>query len=234
MNLPLSPRLLACAGFVCPGECIADVGCDHGYLSIYLLKKGIASFAIASDINEGPLRSAYSNAQKYGVADRMSFHLSDGLKNVPQDFDTLVCAGMGATTMISILDAAPWLKSNQYRLILQCQIKTHLLRQYLSENGWRITEESLLRDGKFLYTVLEAVWQPDYPRLTIGECYFPPALLENPGIEIREHYNRILKMLRVRVEGYGENADPREVAALQELERLQQDENLDFLKEETP
>ena len=221
MNLPLSPRLLACAGFVAKGDRVADVGCDHGYLSIYLLKNGIASFAIASDINRGPLQAAMQNAQKYGVADKMSFHLSDGVQKIPRDFDTLVCAGMGAATMISILEAAPWLKESQYRLILQCQIKTHLLRRYLSENGWRITEETLLRDGKFLYTVLEAVWQPGYPSLSAGECYFPPALLENPAPELPEHYHRILKMLRVRVAGYGENADPQEVAALRELEEME-------------
>ena len=129
MNLPLSPRLLACAGFVAKGDRVAEVGCDHGYLSIYLLKNGIASFAIASDINRGPLQAAMQNAQKYGVADKMSFHLSDGVQKIPRDFDTLVCAGMGAATMISILEAAPWLKESQYRLILQCQIKTHLLRR---------------------------------------------------------------------------------------------------------
>ena len=57
MKLPISDRLLACAGFVAPGERVADIGCDHGYLSIHLLTNGIAQSCIASDINEQPLLS---------------------------------------------------------------------------------------------------------------------------------------------------------------------------------
>ena len=184
MNIPLSPRLKCCCGFVAPGDRVADIGCDHGYLSIYLLKNGIASSVIASDINEQPLQSAVINAEKFGVRDKISFYLSDGVRNIPRDFDTLVCAGMGADTMVSILSSAPWLKDKQYRLIFQCQSKTPMLRAYLSDNGWRITEETVLRDGRFLYTVMEVCYQPDYPRLTIGETYFPPALLENPAKEL--------------------------------------------------
>ncbi len=114
MNLPISDRLLACAGFVNPGDRVADVGCDHGYLGIYLLKRNIARSVIASDLRKGPLQSAKDNGALYGVADRMEFYLSDGLKNVPHDFDTMVCAGMGAETMISILEAAPWLQQEGY------------------------------------------------------------------------------------------------------------------------
>ena len=188
MNLPISARLLACAGFVPPGDRVADIGCDHGYLGIYLLQKGIASGVIASDLRPGPLQSAVRNAAKYGVGDKMRFYLSDGAQSIPRDFDCLVCAGMGGDTMVGILTQAPWLKNKQYRLILQCQSKTPLLRRYLSENGWRITEESVLRDGRFLYTVMEVIWQPDYPRLSCGEWYFPPALLENPGEALPEYY----------------------------------------------
>ena len=118
MKIPLSERLLACAGFVQPGDRVADIGCDHGYLGIYLLKNSIASSMIEADINEGPLQSALHNAHKYGVADKMTFYLSDGARNIPRDFDTLVCAGMGADTMVHILSNAPWLKEGQYRLIL--------------------------------------------------------------------------------------------------------------------
>ena len=184
MKLPLSSRLLACAGFVSPGDRVADVGCDHGYLSIYLLTQGIARSVIASDVNEQPLLSAVHNAEKYGGRDRMEFYLSDGVRGIPRDFNTMVCAGMGADTMISILEAALWLRSSQYRLILQCQSKTPSLRQYLSESGWRIAEETVLRDGRFLYTVMEVQWDPSYPRLTPGQWHFPPALLENPGSEV--------------------------------------------------
>ena len=123
MKIPLSNRLLACCGYVNPGDRVADVGCDHGYLGIYLLKNGIASAVIASDVREMPLQSAIRNAEKFGVKERMSFYLSDGIRDVPREFDCMVCAGMGADTMMSILDAAPWLKSERYRLILQCQSK---------------------------------------------------------------------------------------------------------------
>lgn len=230
MKLPLSKRLAVCCGLVAPGDRVADIGCDHGYLSIYLLSEGIASSVIAADINEGPLQSAMRNAEKYGVKDRIRFYLSDGVKSIPRDFDTLVCAGMGGDTMVSILEAAPWLRSKDYRLVLQCQSKTPMLRKYLSQQGWRITEESVLRDGRFLYTVMEVVWQPDYPKLTVGQWYFPPALMENPAWELPEYYQQICFKLRRAIAGRGEHPDPEMVAALQELDA---DPDLAWLKGES-
>lgn len=229
MKLPLSSRLQVCAGFVARGDRVADIGCDHGYLSIYLLKNGIASSVIASDINEGPLQSAMHNARKFGVHENISFYLSDGARNIPRDFDTLVCAGMGGDTMVHILENAPWLRNEQYRLVLQCQSKTPLLRRYLSENGWRITEESVLRDGKFLYTVMEVYFQPDYPRLEVGEWYFPPALLENPSEAVSDYYRWVVNGLKIAT-AHQEDAEKKQ--ALYELEELAKNPNLSFLTEE--
>ncbi len=217
MHLPISNRLLACAGFIAPGETVADVGCDHGYLGIHLLTEGIAKQVIASDINEGPLQAARRNARKYGVQSKMSFHLSAGVRDVPRDFDVMVCAGMGADTMVSILEDAPWLKSDRYRLILQCQSKTPLLRRYLSENGWYIAKESVLKDGRFLYTVMEVCWNPDAPRLTVGQWYIPPALLSNAYPETAEYVFRILQGLRLAV---SHREDPEKKLALEELELI--------------
>ena len=227
MKIPLSRRLAVCAGLVCPGERVADIGCDHGYLAIHLLLNGAARSVIAADIKEGPLQSAIRNAEKYGVRDRIRFCLSDGVQSIPRDFDVMVCAGMGGDTMISILEAAPWLKSDAYRLILQCQSKTPMLRRFLSEQGWRITEESVIRDGKFLYTVMEVYWQPDYPRLTAAECYFPPALLENPSKDLPAYYNWVAEGLRVQAAH-----QPEKTAVLAELKAIAADPALDWLKEE--
>lgn len=226
MKIPLSARLLACADLIAPGDRVADVGCDHGYLGIHLLKNGIASNVIASDIREGPLQSAVRNSEKFGVRDKMTFYLSDGVRNIPRNFDTLVCAGMGGDTMISILSSATWLQSRQYRLILQCQTRTHFLRRYLSENGWYIRKETVIPDGKFLYTVMEVLWQPGQ-RLTPGQCHFPPALSDNPKDILCAYYRFVLKGLENIVLNRKEQADPFAVQALEELR------DLPLFKEET-
>jgi len=230
MKIPISPRLLTCCGFVAPGERVADVGCDHGYLAIHLLQEGIARSVIGADINPGPLQSAVCNAQKYGFSDKIEFFLSDGVRHIPRDFDVMVCAGMGADTMISILEAAPWLKEEKYRLILQCQSKTPMLRRYLSEQGWRITEETVIRDGRFLYTVMEVSWQPGYPKLTLGEQYFPPAILENPSGEVPAYYRWIRDGLRLAVKHRG-TAEPELVLALEELEAMVKHPELTWLED---
>ena len=219
MKIPLSSRLQACCKLVAPGDRVADIGCDHGYLGIYLLTQGIAKSVIAADINEGPLQSAVRNSEKYGVRDQMQFYLSDGVRNIPREFDTLVCAGMGGDTMISILAAAPWLKNPQYRLILQCQSKTPLLRKYLSNEGWRIEKELVLKDGKFLYTVMNVVYHPG-EALTPGQCHFPPALFVEPSHELPAYYRWVIGGLEIAVLNQKENADPFQAAALQELKNL--------------
>lgn len=229
MKLPISDRLLACCGFVAPGERVADIGCDHGYLAIHLLQTGKARSVIAADINEGPLLSAVRNAEKYGVRDRIEFYLSDGAKKIPRDFDTMVCAGMGADTMISILEAAPWLRDAKYRLVLQCQSKTPMLRKYLSKTGFRIYEETVLRDGRFLYTVMEVSWRPEYPRLTPGEWYFPPALLENPSYDVPAYYRWVVGGLEVST---AHQDAPEKKQALAELRALAETPELTWLKEE--
>ena len=216
MKIPLSPRLQICCSFVHTGDRVADIGCDHGYLGIYLLKNDIAQTVIASDINKGPLDSAVRNSEKFGVRNKMSFYLSDGVRNIPREFDTMVCAGMGGDTMISILEAAPWLKDSQYRLILQCQSKNGTLRRYLTDNGWKILQEQVVKDGKFLYPVMEVIWQPG-EILTPGQCFFPPTLIKNEHYEA--YYEWVVKGLEIIVSNRKEAADPFMAEALEELRK---------------
>ena len=220
MKLPISDRLLGCAGFVDRGSRVADIGCDHGYLSIHLLTSGIAKSCIASDVKEGPLQSAQRNARKFGVANKIEFFLSDGVEILPRDFDCMVCAGMGADTMIHILESAPWLRSEQYTLVLQCQSKTPMLRRYLSEKGWQIKEEAALRDGRFLYTIMKVIYCPEESALTVGQWYFSPALLAHPSKDLIAYYNWVVEGLRIAT-AHQDDAEKKQ--ALVELELLEQE-----------
>lgn len=220
MKLPLSNRLLTCCQFVHPGDRVADIGCDHGYLGIYLLKNGIASSVIASDVNESPLHSAVINAHKFGVQDQISFHLSDGLRNVPRDFDCLVCAGMGADTMISILEAAPWIRNPKYRLVLQCQSKRPELRKYLSAAGFSISRETLAKDGKFIYPVMEVIYSPgNIPNL--WDYYITPQLLEDNSPLLPEFLARVIRGLEESAKGLSREGGEKYEAMSEILRHLQ-------------
>ena len=209
MKIPLSDRLLACANFVNKGDRVADIGCDHGYLSIHLLISGIASSCIASDVNEAPLHSAMRNARKFGVGNRMEFCLSDGLQKLPRDFDCMVCAGMGADTIMSIIAPAydnGWLTDPKYRLILQCQSKRPELRQWLYDKGFRINRETLAKDGKFVYSIMEVVFDPGHP-LSHAESYISPALLEDNHPLLPEYYERVKNGIELTIFGLKRSGD---------------------------
>ena len=208
MKLPLSTRLLACCKFVKPGDRVADIGCDHGYLGIHLLQNGVASSMIEADINEGPLDSARRNAVKFGMTDKMSFHLSDGVQSIPRDFDCMVCAGMGADTMMSILSAASWLKDGKYRLILQCQSKRPELRQWLYDEGYRINRETLAKDGKFVYSIMEVVYDPGHG-ISPAETYITKQLLQDNHPLLPEYYERVKNGVEMTIFGLKRAGDDR-------------------------
>ena len=201
MKIPLSTRLEACCRFVNKGDRVADIGCDHGYLGIYLLKNGIASSMIEADINEGPLDAARRNAVKFAVKDKMTFHLSDGLQKIPRDFDCMVCAGMGADTMMSIIHhASDWLKDSRYRLILQCQSKRPELRQWLYDEGFRINRETLAKDGKFVYSIMEVIFDPGHG-ISPAETYITKQLIEDNHPLLPEYYERVKSGVELTIFG---------------------------------
>ena len=212
MGIPLSNRLLACAGFVRPGARVADVGCDHGYLGIHLLKTGRATRVYASDVRPGPLDCARRNAVKYGIGPEMTFYLADGVRGLPRDFDT----------MISILEAAPWLRDGKYRLILQCQSKVPSLRRYVSDQGFAILRETLAEDGKFIYPVMELVFAPGQA-LTEAQCWLSPALLDSGSPLLEAYTRRVVGNVRKTVQGLSAAGGPEyqsKAALLRELEKL--------------
>ena len=224
MKLPISKRLLLCTELITSCDTVADVGTDHGYLGIYLLRQGICRHVIASDLREKPLASARANAALFGVQDRITFLQSDGLESIqPGSFQTLVLAGMGGDLIARILEQAPWLKDEGVTLILQPQSAMHDLRRLLSETGWHICRERLARDGHFLYAVMEA--KPGQgSALTPAEQYLSPALRQSGDPLFAQYEARMILALERTVAGIEQSKDPADLekldyyrAALQEL-----------------
>ncbi len=156
MELTLTPRLKTVADRVRPGAAMADVGTDHGYLPVRLLLDGTIPFAVASDLRAGPLARARETARRFGVEDRISFRLCDGLSGIRADeADSVAIAGMGGDTIATILAAAPWVREGK-QLLLQPMTHGEALRGWLWENGFQIERELLAREGKRFYCVIEA------------------------------------------------------------------------------
>ena len=131
--MELSKRLTAVASLVTEGASVADIGTDHGYIPIYLVKQQIAEKAIALDINRGPLERARLHITGHGLKDRIETRLSDGLANVvPGEVDTMVAAGMGGALIIKILKEG----RDVVEKLDYCNLRSPSQRLQRSEGFW--------------------------------------------------------------------------------------------------
>ena len=161
-NFTLDGRLTSAAKFVRQGARFADIGTDHAYLPIFLLREGIIDYAVCSDINEGPLDSARENARLAGVFEKTDFTLANGAdalrdKNIT---DVAVC-GMGGELIADIVTRAEFLRKTGIRLILQPMSKFAELRRTLYSLGYSVIDEEYSSAVGKLYVTLCAEYTAD-------------------------------------------------------------------------
>lgn len=154
----LSERLKTVAGMAAVGNRVCDVGCDHGFVPIWLVQQGKSPWVLAMDLREGPLRAASEHVTAYGFKERIETRQSDGLHNYNiGEADTLICAGMGGGLMRKILEAEREKTDSFQELILQPQSEIEQFRRFLRESGYYIRDEEILfEEGKY-YQVIRAV-----------------------------------------------------------------------------
>ena len=152
----IDARLLSSANFVRAGAVLADIGTDHGYLPIFLLKEGRISRAVLSDINEGPLATAKRNVIEEGLIDKCTLILSDGAKALSGlgITDYAIC-GMGGELISEIVSSAPDMRREGVRLILQPMSRPAVLRKTLASLGFRVLREKCsMATGRPYVTIL--------------------------------------------------------------------------------
>ena len=149
--MELSKRLEAVAAFVTAGYTLADIGTDHAYIPIELVRTGHIPQAIAMDVNRGPLERAEENIREHGLSERISTRLSDGFSAMePGEADSAVIAGMGGGLTIRILKEGERVVNTLKECILQPQSEIEKVRAFLLEEGFLfIAEDMVEEDGKY-------------------------------------------------------------------------------------
>jgi len=189
----LSMRLERVAAHVPAGARLADIGSDHGYLPVALMRRGAISIAIAGEVASTPYRSAVRTVRESGLEGRISVRLANGLAAIEaQDAITAITVcGMGGETIRDILEAGKARLSGQERLVLQPNGGERPLRQWLMQQGYRIVAEEVLRENRFDYEIIVAERSgPVFysPR----ELYFGPLQLQTRSAAFLHKWRRML------------------------------------------
>lgn len=152
-EVTLSRRLKSLTEMVTKGSRVVDVGCDHGFLSIYLVQHGISPKVLAMDVRTGPLSGAREHIAEWGLEDYIETRLSDGLLQFQSgEADSLVCAGMGGRLMMRILTEGEEKVRGLKELILQPQSEIPLFRKFLRSQGYETVDENILcEEGKYYF-----------------------------------------------------------------------------------
>jgi len=206
-------RLLAIAK--CVGtKGFADVGTDHGFLPVFMAKRGYKGNIIASDINSDPLDCALRNAREADVFDKIEFILCNGLDvGIKDKIDSIVIAGMGGDTICGILDRADWCMDKKYKLILQPMTKAEILRYWLSYNDFQITDEVLIDDNGTMYQLICARYGKR-ETLSDAELFLGKLELSKTNPLFERHLDKNIRRFEKLIKGLSASKDNRDVISL--------------------
>ena len=218
---PTAPdaRLGAAFEFI-RGGTMADVGTDHAYLPIALLRRELVDFAVATDIHRGPAEVAAAHLAANGIGeDRAAVLLTDGLHGAEDYHPTDICIfGMGGEMIAHIIKEAPWLKQASIRLILQPMTKQDTLREYQDQNGFRIRDERLVKTDR-IYQILCAEYDGNTRTHSLPELLMGKQNLERNDALSQELARRHVDILTAARAGKQKGANP---------DTTREDELLDF------
>ena len=176
-----SKRMEALADLCQGARWVIDVGCDHAFLCALLVTEYGVEHAFASDIRPGPLENARRTIAELGLESKITPVLSDGLDAFgPGDGDTVIIAGMGGEEMTFILSRAPWAGDNGGQVILQPMTNIPKLRQWLTENGYDVKKERVIKEGRKVYTAMNIQKGADESGAREYAYLFGTALLQDP------------------------------------------------------
>lgn len=191
----LSMRLERVAAHVPAGARLADIGSDHGYLPVALLKRGIIAWAVAGEVAMTPFQAAERTVRENGLSQRVTVRLANGLAAIePGDgVNAVSLCGMGGETIRDILDSGKAHLSGNERLILQPNGGEQPLRHWLMDNGYRILGEEVLRENRFYYEIIVA--ERTGPVVyTAEQLYFGPLQLQQRSPEFLAKWQRLLRL----------------------------------------
>ena len=152
MSISLGKRLSAVVNEA-HGDSLADIGCDHGKVSVACLLERKTQKVIACDISQKSLQKAVDLAKKYGVKN-IEFRAGDGLQVINDgEAQCVVIAGMGGMEMMSILSSIP---KGVKRLVLCPHRNAIQLREFLSSKDIYIDKDYIVKDGKKFYDIIVA------------------------------------------------------------------------------
>ena len=185
----LSKRLKAVADMVTRDKIVADIGTDHGYVPIYLVKNNICNKVYAMDINAGPLKIADKNISQEGLEKNITTVLSDGMNQLSDYMaETVIIAGMGGNLIVDILSKGEKIKGVE-ELILSPHKRVDLVRKYLNRNHWKIIQEDMVADAGKYYTIIKA-HRGDDSEYTDVEFIYGKYLLESQNKILKKYLEK--------------------------------------------
>lgn len=197
----LDSRLLSALPYLSENAVVADIGTDHAYLPIELIRRGLAVRAVACDINRGPIERAVQNIDAAGLGDRIDTLLTDGLHGVEHYHPTdVLIFGMGGELIARILAEAPWIKNPKIGLILQPMSKAEVLREWLLSEGFSILGESVTHEDQY-YQTMHARFGGDATPYTEVELFVGKHDLSNPPQELSGLLSRKAETLSSVIDG---------------------------------